>query len=261
MKDEEFVYGFHAVLAVLETRPENVLEIWVDPGRRDDRMLGLIASVSGAGLKTQPANSKTLARKARSEQHQGVVARFRPPSAPGIGVLDPVVDGGRGPALVLALDRVTDPHNLGACLRVAEAAGAHAVLAPRKGAATLTPAVRAVAAGSAERIPFISVNSLGRALKALRSRGLWIAGLAGDSGDSLYREDLTRPCVLVTGSEGAGLGRSVREACDRSVAIPMHGEVESLNASVASGVALFEARRQRMEANLQAAIAAVPGLK
>lgn len=260
MKGEELVYGFHAVSAVIETAPGNVLELWVDPERGDARMSALIRAARHAGLRTQQANARTLTRKARTEHHQGVVARFRRPAPPGLEVLDAGLNGRAGPALLLALDQVTDPHNLGACLRVAEAAGAQAVVAPRRGSATVTPAVRAVAAGSAERVPFVTVNNLARSLRELQSRGLWIYGLAGDGESSIYDLDLRTPCVLVAGSEGRGLRRMTRERCDRVAAIPMQGAVESLNASVAAGVALFEARRQRL-AQPDTSIAPTTGLK
>jgi 23S rRNA (guanosine2251-2'-O)-methyltransferase len=241
-----FVYGLHAVNAVLERAPERLLELWVAQPRDDARINELRDRAQTTGVRLQSVGNEVLVKLVGEVAHQGAVAAVRP--------LKPwdehdLVDGLSqisGYPLVLVLDGVTDPHNLGACLRTADAAGAHAVLIPKDRAAAVDGVVRKVAAGAAEFIPVASVTNLARAIDLLKERGIWVVGTAEDALQPLYGADLKRPLALVMGAEGAGMRRLTRERCDFLVRIPMAGLVASLNVSVAAGVALFEARRQRM---------------
>ena len=240
-----FVYGLHAVNAVLERSPERLLELWVAQPRDDARTRQLKERAQSAGVRVQSAGGEALAKLVGDVVHQGVVASVRPLKGWDehdlLGTLSQVA----GDPLLLVLDGVTDPHNLGACLRTADAAGAHAVLIPKDRAAAVDGVVRKVAAGAAEFIPVASVTNLVRTLDALKERGIWVVGADGEAPQTLYAADLKRPLALVLGAEGVGMRRLTRECCDYLVRIPMAGQVESLNVSVAAGIALFEARRQR----------------
>jgi 23S rRNA (guanosine2251-2'-O)-methyltransferase len=239
------VYGLHAVRAVLERRPGDVLRLSVAAARDDARVRELRDFAAAHGVKAAAANPASLDAETGGAAHQGVVAEVRP-SVPldENSLLDLLTRTGP-PALVLVLDGVSDPHNLGACLRTADAAGATAVVAPRDRAASLTPVVRKVAAGAAETVPFAQVTNLARALRDMKQAGLWIGGTAGDGEKSIYEADLSGPLALVMGSEGRGLRRLTRENCDFTLRLPMQGAVASLNVSVAAGIALYEALRQR----------------
>ncbi|HEY5790338.1 MAG TPA: 23S rRNA (guanosine(2251)-2'-O)-methyltransferase RlmB [Gammaproteobacteria bacterium] len=244
MEQGEIVGGFHAVRAALGGGAE-VLGLWLDRQRRDARVRDLRALAAQAGVTVELVAREVLDRMAPGVNHQGVVARCRGSVARDEGALRVLVEGLAGPALLLVLDEVTDPHNLGACLRTAAAAGADAVIAPRDRAAGLTATARKVAAGTAEWLPFFQVTNLARTLGWLAERGVWCVGLAGDAAQTLAEADLAGPLALVLGSEGRGLRRLTRERCDLLLRIPLDARVESLNVSVAAGVALFEARRQR----------------
>jgi 23S rRNA (guanosine2251-2'-O)-methyltransferase len=241
-----FVYGLHAVNAVLERAPERVLELWIAQPRDDSRTRDLRSRAEGVGVRVQSVGGEALAKLVGDVTHQGAVAAVRPLKAWDehdlLGALSQVA----GDPLLLILDGVTDPHNLGACLRTADAAGAHAVLIPKDRAAAVDGVVRKVAAGAAEFVPVASVTNLARALDMLKERGIWVVGTDGEAPQTLYAADLKRPLALVLGAEGSGMRRLTRERCDFLVRIPMAGQAESLNVSVAAGVALFEARRQRM---------------
>ncbi len=248
MSGGSIVYGLHAVRAVLERRPQDVLRLSVAAGRDDVRVRELRELAAAHGLAMAAVAPDALDRQTGGAAHQGVVAEVRPSVALNEnGLLDRVV-AAPSPALVLVLDGVSDPHNLGACLRTADAAGAVAVVAPRDRAAGLTPAVRKVAAGAAETLPFAQVTNLARALRDLKDAGLWIVGTAEDAERPLFDADLRGPTAVVMGSEGRGLRRLTREACDYCVRLPMLGAVLSLNVSVAAGIVLFEALRQRRAA-------------
>jgi 23S rRNA (guanosine2251-2'-O)-methyltransferase len=240
-----FVYGLHAVNAVLERAPERLLELWIAQPRDDVRARELRDRAQALGIRVQSAAGEALAKLVGDVAHQGAVAAVRP-----LRTWDErdLMDGLSQTAdpLVLILDGVTDPHNLGACLRTADAAGAHAVLIPKDRAAAVDGVVRKVAAGAAEFVPVASVTNLARAIDLLKERGIWVVGTDGEAPQTLYEADLKRPLALVLGAEGTGMRRLTRERCDFVVRIPMAGQVESLNVSVAAGVALFEARRQRM---------------
>lgn len=239
-----FVYGLHAVSAVIERAPERLLELWALESRDDGRLRELRARAQAVGIRVQAASSDSLARLVGDVAHQGAVAAVRPLRAWDESDLLESLSQIERP-LLLVLDGVTDPHNLGACLRTADAAGAHAVIIPKDRSATVDAVVRKVAAGAAEFVPVTSVTNLARALDALKERGVWIVGTEGAAEQTLYAADLNRSLALILGAEGTGMRRLTRERCDFAVRIPMAGQVESLNVSVAAGVALFEARRQR----------------
>jgi 23S rRNA (guanosine2251-2'-O)-methyltransferase len=237
------LYGFHAVTVRLKTAPESVLEVFVDATRRDARMRQFVERVQAAGTKLIDSDDNRLSQLCGSPRHQGVAARVQV-LAPKHS-LDDVLDEAQGPALVLVLDGVTDPHNLGACLRVADAAGAHAVVAPKDHAVGLNATVAKVASGAAETVPYLMVTNLARTLNELKERDIRVIGTSDDAEETIYDVDLSGPVALVLGAEGAGLRQLTRKTCDQLVRIPMAGAVESLNVSVAAGVCLYEAARQR----------------
>jgi 23S rRNA (guanosine2251-2'-O)-methyltransferase len=239
------VYGLHAVSAALSRAPERLLELWM--ASRDDaraRELKQMADVAGVHVHTVTADA--LNKMAGDVAHQGVVASMRPLPLWEDHDLYDAISQIEGDALILVLDGVTDPHNLGACLRSADAAGVLAVVIPKDRSAGVDGVVRKVAAGAAEFVPVVSVTNLARTLDELKERDVWVVGTDGEAPQSLYTADLKRSLALVLGAEGAGMRRLTRERCDFLVHIPMAGHVESLNVSVAAGVALFEARRQRL---------------
>ena len=240
---QRVLFGFHAVTVRLKTAPATVVEVHFDTSRRDARMRQFVARVQEAGTKLVESTDDHLIRLAGSPRHQGVVARVMP--LPQHHSLDAVLDAVVGPPLVLVLDGVTDPHNLGACLRVADGAGAHAVVAPKDHAVGLNATVAKVASGAAETVPYLMVTNLARALTEMKERDIRIIGFSDDAESSLFELDLSGPVALVLGAEGAGLRQLTRKTCDALARIPMAGAVESLNVSVASGVCLYEALRQR----------------
>ena len=237
------LFGFHAVTVRLKTAPESIAEIHVDTTRRDARMRQFVLRAQEAGAKVIDSDAERLASLAGNPRHQGVVARVTPLAMR--HSLDEVLDGVEGPALVLVLDGVTDPHNLGACLRVADGAGAHAVVAPKDHAVGLNATVAKVASGAAETVPYLMVTNLARTLADLKDRDIQVIGTSEDAELTLYDLDLRGPVALVLGAEGAGMRQLTKKTCDQLVRIPMQGAVESLNVSVAAGVCLFEAMRQR----------------
>ena len=245
MAQEERIFGLHAVRTLLERRPEAVLSLAVQTGRQDKRLQDLLELARPHGIPVQARSTGELDAAAEGGVHQGVVARVRPaPMLDEHRLLD-LVEALDRPAFLLVLDGVTDPHNLGACLRTADAAGVDCVIAPRDRAAGLTPTARKVAAGAAETVPFAQVTNLVRCLEHLKQAGVWVVGTAGEATDLLHDVDLTGPLAVVMGAEGDGMRRLTREACDRLIRLPMAGAVESLNVSVATGVVLYEAVRQR----------------
>lgn len=240
-----FVYGWHAVNAALERAPQRVLELWILEARDDARVAELKARAGSAGVHVHTVAAAAIAKLVGDVVHQGAVAAMRPLQPWDEEDLTRALDGLTEDPLLLVLDGVTDPHNLGACLRTADAAGAHAVVIPKDRAAGVDGVVRKVAAGAAEFMAVASVTNLARTLSLLKERRIWVAGAAADAPQSLYSADLKRPLALVLGAEGGGMRRLTRERCDFLVRIPMTGHMESLNVSVAAGVLLFEARRQR----------------
>ena len=239
----KILFGFHAVTVRLKTAPTSIVEIHIDASRRDARMRQFVERAKEAGAKLLDSDDNHLIRLAGSPRHQGVVARVT--ALAQVHSLDDVLDAVTGPALVLVLDGVTDPHNLGACLRVADGAGAHAVVAPKDHAVGLNATVAKVASGAAETVPYLMVTNLARTLNELKERDITVVGTAEDAEQTIYDIDLRGPVALVLGAEGPGLRALTRKTCDVLVRIPMAGAVESLNVSVASGICLFEAVRQR----------------
>ncbi|TVT81614.1 23S rRNA (guanosine(2251)-2'-O)-methyltransferase RlmB [Pseudomonas sp. H3(2019)] len=244
MSQLEKIYGVHAVEALLRHHPKRVKQIWLAEGRSDPRVQTLIELASENRVAVGQAERRELDAWVEGV-HQGVVAEVSPSQVWGEAMLDELLDRTEGAPLLLVLDGVTDPHNLGACLRSADAAGALAVIVPKDKSATLTPTVRKVACGAAEVIPLVAVTNLARTLEKLKQRGLWVVGTAGEAEQDLYQQDLTGPTILIMGAEGSGMRRLTRDLCDYLVRLPMAGSVSSLNVSVATGVCLFEALRQR----------------
>jgi len=242
MREPRVVFGFHAVLARLRAEPKSVVEIFVDETRHDGRMKDLVAAAERAGIRLMRVPTKRLDGFYGGGRHQGVVARVETKDAG--QNLDDILRGVEKP-LLLVLDGITDPHNLGACLRVANAAGAHAVVAPRDRAAGITPAVSKVASGAAEATPYVMVTNLARSLRELKEREIWIVGADERAERTLYETDLPQSIAWVLGAEGEGMRRLTRENCDLLVRIPMRGAVESLNVSVSAGICLFESVRRR----------------
>lgn len=244
MSQLERIYGVHAVEALLRHHPKRVKQLWLAAGRQDPRVQVLVDLAGQQRITVGQKDRRELDEWAEGV-HQGVVAEVSPSQVWGENMLDELLDRATTPPLLLVLDGVTDPHNLGACMRTADAAGAHAVIVPKDKSATLNATVRKVACGAAEVIPLVAVTNLARILEKLQQRGLWIVGTAGEAEQELYQQDMTGPTVLVMGAEGKGMRRLTREHCDYLVKLPMAGSVSSLNVSVATGVCLFEAVRQR----------------
>lgn len=244
MTQQNLVWGLHAVRETLQRAPERVLELWVLGGRADERMEAVLSLAREQGIASQSVRRETLDGMAEGGAHQGVVARLAPAAALDENDLDTLLDRLAGPPLLLVLDGVQDPHNVGACLRTADAAGVHAVIVPRDRAAGLTPAARKSAAGAAETVPLIRVVNLARCLRRLKERGIWLVG-AEAGGASAFDADLAGPLALVLGGEGSGLRRLTRETCDLLISLPMKGSVESLNVSVAAGALLYLALSRR----------------
>ncbi|WAC75565.1 23S rRNA (guanosine(2251)-2'-O)-methyltransferase RlmB [Roseateles sp. SL47] len=239
----QILFGFHAITVRLKTAPASVQEILFDATRKDQRMRGFLEKAAAAGARLVDSDDERLLKLCGTHRHQGVVARVKPVAQH--HSLDDVLDEVEGPPLLLVLDGVTDPHNLGACLRVADGAGAHAVVAPKDHAVGLNATVAKVASGAAETVPYLMVTNLARALNELKERDIWVVGTSDQAEKTLYDLDLTGPVALVLGAEGPGMRLLTAKTCDELVRIPMQGAVESLNVSVAAGVCLYEALRQR----------------
>ena len=247
--------GIHSVRAALQPRnaasapggPSDVTEVWLERKRQDRRLAELAELARGAGVRLRQVDGEDIERAAPGLNHQGVLAWVKVPASRSEADLDELLDRLDRPPFLLILDEVQDPHNLGACLRTADAVGVQAVIAPKDNAVGLTPTVAKVASGAARTVPYIQVTNLARTLDALKARGLWLVGLAGEADQDLYGLDLKGPLALVLGSEGRGLRRLTRERCDFLARLPMLGSVESLNVSVATGICLYEALRQRTE--------------
>lgn len=240
---QKILFGFHAVTVRLKTAQNSVREIYIDTSRKDQRMQQFIERVKTAGVRIIDADKTRLENMAKTQRHQGVVAIVEDIAL--ANDLDDLLDSLAEPPLLLVLDSVTDPHNLGACLRVADGAGAHAVIAPKDHAVGINATVAKVASGAAETVPYFMVTNLARTLKELKERNIWCVGTSDEAEKSIYQTDLNIPLALILGAEGTGMRRLTRESCDLLVSIPMKGAVESLNVSVASGICLYEALRQR----------------
>lgn len=244
----KFIFGFHAVTSRLRHEASTIQEIYVDAERHDKRMGDLLRAAKESNVRVIQADDFRLSNMVGTRRHQGVVANAEPVSL--ARNLEELLDGIEGVPLLLVLDGITDPHNLGACLRVADAVGAHAVIAPKDRAVGLNATAAKVASGAADTVPYITVTNLARTLRLLQEHNIWVVGTSDDATQGLYEADFKVPTAIVMGSEGEGMRRLTRENCDLLVSIPMLGSVESLNVSVASGVCLYEARRQRIAADL-----------
>lgn len=245
MSEESIVFGLHAVRTLLQQRPERAIRLVVQKGREDSRVSEVVKLARAANVPLDSRDVKELDRLAGAERHQGVCMYVKPAGVLGEGALDDLLDKLTGPPFLLVLDGIQDPHNLGACLRTADAAGVTAVIVPRDRAAGLSPVVRKVASGAAETVPLFQITNLARTLKQLQERNIWVVGTDEEGEKALFDLDLKGPLALVLGAEGPGLRRLTKENCDVLTKIPMLGAVESLNVSVATGVALYEAVRQR----------------
>ena len=242
----ETIYGIHAVKAFVSNHPEHLIEVLALKGRDDQRLQPLINEIQRLGISVQFLNRQTLDKKAEGEVHQGIIARIHPLKELNENDLDQILQQQSSP-LLLVLDGITDPHNLGACLRTADAAGVSAVIVPKDKSAQLNSTARKVACGAGENVPLIRVTNLSRTLRELQQQhNIWVIGTAGEASETLYQTKLTGPLALVMGAEGEGMRRLTREHCDQLVSIPMAGTVSSLNVSVATGVCLFEIVRQRL---------------
>ena len=245
MKTGELIHGMHAVRSALRFDPTGVVEVWVERNRKDQRMRQLRDELSRSGARIQEVPRRELDRLSDGASHQGVVIRYRGPEPQGLDALEARLEAMDEAPFLLILDQVQDPHNLGACMRTADAAGVHAVIAPRDRAVGLTATVHKVASGATANVPFYQVTNLARTLDALKKRGIWLVGAAEQAENPPWALDLSGPLGIVMGAEEDGLRRLTREACDFLTRIPMAGKVSSLNVSVATGVLLFEAVRQR----------------
>jgi 23S rRNA (guanosine2251-2'-O)-methyltransferase len=240
----ELIFGFHSIEAILENEPERFLEIFALKGREDKRLNPVINEARKFGISVQFMQRKALDNKANGEQHQGIMARVKPARQYSEKDLDEIIAREATP-FFLVLDGVTDPHNLGACLRSADAAGVHGVIVPKDKSAKLNGTARKVACGAAETVPLIQVTNLARTLRDIKEAGVWVVGTAGETDTHVFDANLTGPMAIVMGAEGDGMRRLTREHCDVLVKIPMVGTVSSLNVSVATGICLFEVLRQR----------------
>lgn len=239
------MFGWHAVEAVLKREPERLQQVWIQTGRQDKRVKSITDTLDSLGVRWKVVHRKELDERV-SGVHQGVVAAVSESREWTEDDLLAQLAGSDKPPFLLVLDGVTDPHNLGACMRTADAVGVQAVIVPKDKSASLTPVARKVACGAAETVPFVRVTNLARFLRSLQDQGVWLIGTAGEAKATLYQADFKGPVALVMGAEGKGMRRLTREHCDQLINIPMLGHVDSLNVSVATGVCLYEALRQRL---------------
>lgn len=239
------VGGIHSARSALKFGAYGVAELWLERSRRDQRLHELAELAKAAGIPVRQVTRDELDRASQGANHQGALAWVRSPAARGEAELPAILNAIDGPPFLLILDGVQDPHNLGACLRSADGAGVHCLIAPKDNAVGITPVVAKVASGAAETLPYVQVTNLARTMDLLKGLGIWLYGAAGEAQASLYDTDLTGPLGLVMGNEGKGLRRLTRERCDGLIRLPMRGRVESLNVSVATGICLYEAVRQR----------------
>lgn len=239
------IFGLHSVQAALDYSPKKILQAWLDSGRQDKRLSQIIDDLQALGIQPEKVDKKRLDRLADGSNHQGIVVEVEMPGELSESALKTAVENLTGMALFLVLDNVQDPHNLGACLRTADATGVHGVIITKDNATGITPTVCKVASGAAETVPVYQVTNLARTLRWLKDQGIWVMGAAGEATQTAYQTDFKTPMALVLGAEGKGLRRLTREQCDLLVKLPMLGQVESLNLSVATGVLLYEVVRQR----------------
>ncbi|MBZ2167219.1 23S rRNA (guanosine(2251)-2'-O)-methyltransferase RlmB [Marinobacter sp. F4216] len=242
---KDYVFGWHAVEAVLKREPERLQRVWIQTGRQDKRVGRITEALEDLGVAWKVVHRRELDERV-SGVHQGIVAAVSESREWTEDDLLSMLSAADAPAFLLVLDGVTDPHNLGACLRTADAVGVQAVVVPKDKSASLTPVARKVACGAAETVPFVRVTNLARFLRTIKDEGVWLIGTAGEAQATLYQADFKGPVALVMGAEGKGMRRLTREHCDQLINIPMLGHVDSLNVSVATGVCLYEALRQRL---------------
>jgi 23S rRNA (guanosine2251-2'-O)-methyltransferase len=243
--EEQLLIGIHAVSSALKSAAGDVEWVRIAADSKNKRLLELESRAHGSGIKVIKVKVSELDKLSAQQRHQGVIASFKGSNVASEGRLEAILDSIDGSALILVLDGVQDPHNLGACLRTAEAAGVHIVIICKDRSAGITPVVRRAASGAAETLTIIQATNLARVLRTLKKHGVWLAGTSDEATESLYSTDLTGPLALVMGSEGSGMRRLTGELCDYLISIPMAGQVESLNVSVATGVCLYEINRQR----------------
>lgn len=241
------ITGIHAVESALKNDADNITQVWIAENKRNQRVRELINHAQKRGLVAHRADMSMLDKLAKTRQHQGVVAEYNAPAAHTEDDLLELLENLHETPLLLVLDGVTDPHNLGACMRTAEGAGAHAVIAPKDNAVGLTPAARKVASGAAETVPFVQVTNLVRTMEKIKKMGIWFIGTSDKATGDLYQQNFKAPTAIVMGAEGKGLRRLTEEHCDELISIPMAGQVSSLNVSVATGVCLYEVVRQRQQ--------------
>lgn len=246
--EEQLLIGIHAVTSALKSAAADVEWLRIAADSKNKRLAEIESRAHGSGIEVIKTKAKELDSLSGQQRHQGVIAGFKGSNIAAEGQLDTILDAIEGTPLILVLDGVQDPHNLGACLRTADAAGVHLVVICKDQSVGITPVVRRAASGAAETLPVIQATNLARVLRALKQRGIWLAGTTDGVTDDLYSTDLSGPLALVMGSEGTGLRRLTAELCDYLISIPMAGQVESLNVSVATGVCLYEINRQRAEA-------------
>ena len=244
MSKSILIFGIHAVEAVINRQPERFIEVYALKGRQDERLGQIVKVARKQGISVQFMARNALDNKAGDNHHQGIIARVHPPKQLDESDLAEIIENAQQPFLLI-LDGVTDPHNLGAVMRSADAAGVDAIIAPKDNASKITPTVQKVACGAAETVPFISVTNLARTMRFIQEQGIWISGTAGETEQTLYDTKFSGPVAIAMGAEGSGLRRLTREHCDELVKIPMVGSVSSLNVSVATGICLFEVLRQR----------------
>jgi 23S rRNA (guanosine2251-2'-O)-methyltransferase len=240
------LFGIHAIQAALEYSPQKILKIWVDPQRQDQRLQSLLNDLENQGIQPEKTDRKKLDKMADGKNHQGIVASIELPPMLNEDALKSAIGRLEGTPLFLVLDQVQDPHNLGACLRTADATGAHGIIIPKDNAVGITPVVCKVASGAAETVPVYQVTNLARTLRWLKEQNIWVMGTAGDAPQTLYQSQMDLPLAIVMGTEGTGMRHLTRQQCDFLVKIPMTGQVESLNVSVAAGILLYEVFRQRL---------------
>lgn len=241
----EFVFGWHAFEAVLKREPERLQQVWIQTGRQDKRVKSVTDALDSLGVRWKVVHRRELDERV-SGVHQGIVAAVSESREWTEDDLLAQLASSDKPPFLLVLDGVTDPHNLGACMRTADAVGVQAVVVPKDKSASLTPVARKVACGAAETVPFVRVTNLARFLRTLKDQGVWLIGTAGEADATLFQADFKGPVALVMGAEGKGMRRLTREHCDQLINIPMLGHVDSLNVSVATGVCLYQALRQRL---------------
>jgi len=237
----EIIYGIHAVESALKHGIENVFQVWVAKGRNDKRIQQIVNLARKNNISLEVQSPEIISKRCKQASHQGVVANVRISNTSSVS-LEEILE--RDHLLILVLDEVQDPHNIGACLRTADAAGVDAVLVSKNRSPGLTPVVRKVASGAAETVPFIQVSNLARAIQQLRDNDVWVIGTTGESDTAIYDLSVGKRMAIVMGSEGKGMRRLTRESCDELVSIPLAGSVESLNVSVATGICLYEVKRK-----------------